>query len=97
MNKFELLGLDLLQSNGLWAAKIKVTISDVVDGYTVGQCIIIEPRFKYPNGGSVEGLLEAALDVARRIPNAAADYLSHRSAVDLVAEGDDAPDFEMPS
>lgn len=83
MVEFEIISLQPIRARKLWKAEIAVSSPDTIEGVEVGQNAKLTVRFSYEETGSVDGLLEAALEAARKSLSMAVEKLDGRTAQEL--------------
>ncbi len=80
--------------DGLWKAEIVVKNEEDINGIGVAQVSTLRVRFTYDVSDSVEGLLQRALDEARRCLSLSSAYMQEKGLPELFEQLERKPAWD---
>ena len=99
MTRFEIESLQPIGGD-FWKAKVSVGTPETIEDREFAQWATLTIRFKYHLDGNAEGLLQRALDEARRCLSLSSAYLQDHALPELMAEIEPKPfewDYQPPA
>ena len=85
MERFEIEGLQPIGGD-FWKVQVSIRTFEDLGERNVAQAANLTVRVRYDHGGDVKGLLQLAVDEAKRCLGLSSAYLQEHSLADLLSE-----------